>query len=193
MLWQFDPTHSTATFSSKHMMLTVVRGTMSQITGMIEYDPADPEATRVEAIIPVSTFNTGVAERDTHLLSADFLDGERFSTLRFISTQVEMLNETEAEVHGLLTLRDITQPITLKAELSGFVGAAWYSSARVGFAASAVMRRERWGLTWNMGMEGGGYLVGRQVKIELDIEAVSAALLTPPDTPAGEAALSGTG
>lgn len=191
MLWQFDPTHSTATFSSKHMMLTVVRGTMSQITGMIEYDPAEPEAARVEAIIPVSTFNTGVAERDTHLLSADFLDSERFSTLRFVSTQVEMLNETEAEVQGLLTLRDITQPITLKAELSGFVGSAWYNSPRVGFAASAIMRRERWGLTWNMGMEGGGYLVGRQVKIELDIEAVPAALLAPSDAHAGDETLSG--
>lgn len=181
MLWKLDPVHTSATFSSKHMMLTVVRGTMHQITGLIEYDIAAPENARVEAIIPVNTFNTGVPERDAHLRSADFLDSDRFPMIRFISTQVTALDQGHADIHGLLTLRDVTLPVSLKAEMVGFLGASWDSSQRVGFTASTIIQRERWGLTWNMGMEG-GWLVGKAIKIELDVEAVRIASSETDDT-----------
>jgi polyisoprenoid-binding protein YceI len=169
--WKFDPAHTTISFSARHMMVTTVRGRFAPPTGKLEFDPAHPENAYVEAEIDTTTLSSGVADRDTHLRSADFLEVDKYPTLTFKSTQVEVKSEDEARVTGNLTIRGITRPVTLDVEYLGLVNSP-FGDQRAGFVATTKINREDWGLTWNMAIEAGGVLVGKDIKIELDVEAI---------------------
>ncbi len=173
--WTIDHTHSTAAFTVRHMMITTVRGSFSDIKGTITYDPANPAAASVEAIIPAATVNTGVADRDNHLKSPDFFDAANTPELTFKSTSVQSTGENTAKIVGDLTIRGITHSITLDGEFLGQNANPWTKAATVGFTASTKINREDWGLTWNQALEAGGWLVGKDINITLDVEAVQVA------------------
>lgn len=170
--WNLDPGHSSAEFSARHMMITTVRGGFRNVTGVIEYDPANVAASKVEVTINTSEMtSTGLADRDNHLKSPDFLDVENFPTIIFKSTSVKPLNETEAEITGDLTIKNVTRPVTIKAELLGEAKTPW-GTQNIGFTGATKINREDFGLTWNMALETGGWLVGKDITISLDVEAI---------------------
>jgi polyisoprenoid-binding protein YceI len=169
--WNIDTTHAHAEFSARHMMITTVRGGFKNVSGTVVFDPANPAAASVEAIIDTTTIDTGFADRDNHLKSPDFLDIANYPTITFKSTKVEPKGDNEAKIHGDLTIRGVTKPVVLNAE---FLGAATspFGDERAGFSATTQINREDWGLTWNMGLEAGGVLVGKEIKITLDLEVI---------------------
>lgn len=173
-VWNFDKTHSSANFSVRHMMVTTVRGSFSDMNGVLNFDPANPAAASVEATIQAASISTGVADRDNHLRSADFFDVEKFPTLTFKSTGVKLNDSNSGVVTGDLTIKDVTRPVTLEVEYLGEQPSP-FGDRRVGFSASTKINREDFGLTWNVALETGGVLVSKDIKIELDLQAVLAA------------------
>jgi polyisoprenoid-binding protein YceI len=169
--WQIDPTHSSAEFAVRHMMVSTVRGGFRNITGTIDFDPDNVEAASVEAVIQVAEMtSTGVADRDNHLKSADFLDAKKYPTITFKSTRVKKTGKDSARIYGDLTIRDVTREVALDVTALG-QAISPYGPTIAGFEASTKIDREAFGLTWNVALESGGVLVGKELKISLDIEA----------------------
>ncbi|MEO0596561.1 MAG: YceI family protein [Chloroflexota bacterium] len=169
--WQLDNAHSSADFTVRHMMVTNVRGSFGTVSGTIEFDPENPAAASVNATIDVSTINTNNADRDGHLRSGDFFDVETYPSITFKSTNVEPTGDNTANITGDLTIRDITKPVTLEVEYL-FGGTSPFGDVRAGFEARGSINREEFGLTWNQALESGGVLVGKDVKISLDVQGV---------------------
>ncbi len=169
--WTFDPAHSSTNFTVRHMMVTNVRGSLGAISGTINFDPENPSASSVDASIDVAGINTGVEDRDNHLRSADFFEVEKYPNITFKSTSVEVTGDDSAKVTGDLTIRDVTKPVVLDVEFLG-QGGSPFGDTRAGFEATAKIDREAFGLTWNQALEAGGVLVGKDIKINLDIQAV---------------------
>ena len=171
--WTFDAAHTQANFSARHMMVSTVRGSFRKVDGTLDFDPANPANASVEATIDVSSMDsTGVEQRDQHLLSPDFLDVEKFPTITFKSTRVEANKDnSEATVYGNLTIKDVTREVALDVEFHG-EGTTPYGQNIVGFEASTKIDREDFGLTWNVALETGGWLVGKDIKISIDAEFI---------------------
>jgi polyisoprenoid-binding protein YceI len=173
MPWQFDPAHSSVTVSAKHMMVTTVRGTLDIKSATLEFDPEHPERSRVEAVIDAASIDTGVEQRDQHLRSPDFLDAETHPEITFRSTRVERHGD-DYRLHGDLTIRGVSRPVVLDAEIAGVVD-DWRGGRRAAFNAQTRIDREQWGLTWNVALEKGGWLVGRDFRIEIELAALETA------------------
>ncbi len=170
MQWKIDANHSEADFAIKHMSISTVHGTFRGISGTITYDPADLAKSGVEASIDVSSVDTGVAARDTHLKSPDFFDVAKFPTMTFKSTGVKKAGD-HYDVTGDLTLHGVTKPVVLKLEDPGKpqVGMDGKSVHR-GFTATTTINRTDFGLSWNGTLKSGDSMLGNDVRIELDIE-----------------------
>jgi polyisoprenoid-binding protein YceI len=152
-------------------MITTVRGTFKGITGIIEFDPDKPEHTTVEATIDVKTLHTGTADREKHLLSADFFWVDEYPTMRFKSQRVEpSVTNTRAKLGGELTIRDVTKNVTLDVEYFGG-NISLEGETRIGFSATTWVNREDFGLLWNQMLQSGTYLIDKDVKITLDVQA----------------------
>ncbi|HET8586484.1 MAG TPA: YceI family protein [Candidatus Limnocylindria bacterium] len=171
MTWQLDLAHSNVTFSVKHMMVTTVRGSLKIADGTLEFDPQNPEASRVGVRIDAASIDTGAEQRDAHLRSPDFLDAQTHPYIEFRSTSVHREGD-DFKIHGELTIHGVTRPVTLDAELGGVV-ANLQGGQRAAFSARTRIDREDFGLTWNVALEQGGWLVGKQIKVEIDLAAVS--------------------
>ena len=171
--WKIDPTHSTMGFAIRHMVISKVRGRFLAFTGAIQLDD-DLSKSWVETTIDAASIDTGAAQRDNHLRSADFFDVETFPELRFRSTRVEDLGAGRLRVIGDLTIRDTTREITLDVEQAGRGTDPW-GNERIAFAAKTSIDRKDFGLGWNQLLEAGGVLVGDRVDIELDVQAVNTA------------------
>ncbi|MGB1285630.1 MAG: YceI family protein [Aggregatilineales bacterium] len=171
--WNIDPAHSAADFVVKHMMFTKVRGNVPITGGVINFDPANPADASVEATLDIANISTGAADRDTHLKSDDFFSVETFPTMTFKSTGVDVVNDNNANITGDLTIRDVTKSVVLAVEFQGAGTNPWGQQV-AGFEANITIDREDFGLTWNQALETGGVLVGKEVKIELDIQAAAA-------------------
>lgn len=170
--WNLDPAHSRANFSARHMMVTTVRGGFDKLSGTLEFDPQNPQASSVNATIEAASINTGVGDRDNHLRSADFLDAENFPTITFKSTNVKVTGDTTADVTGDLTIRGVTRPVTLKVEFLG--ESSGMGTERAGFEATTKINREDFGLTWNVALETGGVLVGKDINLNIDAQVIKA-------------------
>jgi polyisoprenoid-binding protein YceI len=168
--WNFDPAHTSADFSARHMMVTTVRGKFEKISGTLNFDPANPEQASGEVTIDASSLNTGVTDRDNHLRSADFLDVANYPTITFKSTKVEKTGDNEGTITGDLTIRGVTRPVVIKAEYLGQGTNPWGITV-AGFSGTTKINREDFGLTWNVALETGGVLVGKDINIALDVEA----------------------
>lgn len=169
--WTFDGAHTCASFSARHMMVTTVRGMCDKVTGTLIFDPEHPENSSVDAVIDATSLATGVADRDAHLRSADFLETDTYPTITFKSTNVKLTGKDTADVTGDLTIRNVTRPVTLKVEHLG-LQKGFQGDQRAGFTARTKINREDWGLTWNVAIEAGGVLVGKEIAIDLDVEAI---------------------
>lgn len=171
MTWQLDLSHSNVTFSVKHMMVTTVRGSLKIADGTLDFDPQRPEASSVAVRLDAASIDTGAEQRDAHLRSPDFLDVATYPFIEFRSTSIHRDGD-EYRIHGELTLHGVTRPVTLEAELGGVV-ANLQGGQRAAFSAETRINREDFGLTWNVALEQGGWLVGKDIKIEIDLAAVS--------------------
>jgi polyisoprenoid-binding protein YceI len=171
--WTIDPAHTQAEFSAKQMMITTVRGHVAGATGTIEFDEDDLTDSSVVAAFDASSVDTGQAQRDAHLRSPDFLDVERFPTIDFRSSSIEKAGD-DYRIVGDLTIRDVTRTVVLDAEFIGVVP-SMQGVRHAGFTARTKIDREAWGLTWNVGLEAGGWLVGREITISIDAAADQAA------------------
>lgn len=171
--WTIDAAHSAASFSLKHMVVATVRGQLSGIEGAIEFDEAAPEHSSVEVRIPTASISTGQEARDQHLRSGDFFAAEEFPFMVFRSTGIEPDGDA-FKLRGDLTIRDVTHPVTLETTLDGIVPGA-QGGRLAAFEAHTRIKRADWGLTWNKALETGGWMVGDEIRIDLDLEAVEAA------------------
>jgi polyisoprenoid-binding protein YceI len=167
--WQLDTAHTVVSFTGKHMMITKVRGIFKGVTGTITFDETSPARSRVEVTIPAGTIETGMEARDNHLRSADFLDVETHPTLTFVSTGIVPKGDRWA-ISGDLTIRGVSRPVVLDAEALGTV-TGMDGRRHAGFSATAKIRRSDWGLTWNVGLEAGGWLVSDEIAIDLEVAA----------------------
>jgi len=175
--WSFDGAHSSVEFSAKHMMFTTVRGRFDDVDVTLDFDEANPSASSVVAEMKAASINTGQEFRDKHLRSADFLDAENFPFVRFESTSVEPKSAggTDYLIHGNLTIRGVTRPVTLEAEFLGTQADISREPAkrRAAFSAATKISRRDWGLTWNVGLESGGLLVGDAITIAIEVAALA--------------------
>jgi polyisoprenoid-binding protein YceI len=170
--WKIDPAHSHVEFAIKHMMISTVKGRFSDVTGDIRLDEANLPNSKVEIDVNVASIDTREQQRDTHLRSADFFDVEKFPKMTFRSTRLEGTLD-EFKLTGDLTIHGVTRPLTLDVAHEGRGKDPW-GGERIGFSATGKIRRSDFGLTWNAALETGGFLVGDDVKISVDVEAVKA-------------------
>ncbi len=175
MTWTLDPAHSAVTFNVKHMMITTVRGSMKIRDFDLEFDPDEAQASSVRVSLDVASIDTGQDGRDEHLRGADFFDAATHPTIDFVSTRIEGKG-TSGRIHGDLTIRGTTRPVVLDVEFAGIV-ADMKGGQRTAFAATTRINREDFGLTWNVALEQGGWLVGREIGIDIEIAAVSSDLV----------------
>ncbi len=172
--WNIDAAHSGIHFTVRHMVFAKVRGRFGSWSGKVALDTQDLTKSRVEVEIDSASIDTGVADRDNHLRSADFLDVERFPKLRFESTKVEKTGGERYRIHGTLTIRDVTREVVLDAEYGGQAKDPW-GNQRVAFTATTSLDRRDFGLEWNQVLEAGGVLVGERVDVDIEVQAVAAA------------------
>ncbi|MEU4231952.1 YceI family protein [Nonomuraea sp. NPDC026600] len=171
--YNLDAAHTSIGFVVKHMMVSKVRGSFGDFTGSVSV-AENPLESSAELTIKTESLTTGVADRDGHLRSDDFLSAEKFPELTFKSTRVVSHSGDEFTVVGDLTIRDITKPVELTVEYGG-AGTNPWGQAVWGFSITAEIDREEFGLTWNQALETGGVLVGKKIKIEIEGEANPAA------------------
>ena len=168
--WTLDPSHSQLEFGVRHMMISTVKGSFNDVTGTVEYEEGKLGDATLEVEIPVASIDTRNADRDGHLKSADFFNVESFPTITFRSRAVSGTPES-FQVTGDLTIRGETREVTLDAELLGGGQDPW-GNQRLAFRAETAVNRKDFGLTWNQTLEAGGVLVGDEVRITLEVQAV---------------------
>jgi polyisoprenoid-binding protein YceI len=168
--WVVDPAHSHVDFIVRHMMISKVRGRFREFSGEIRIDEI-PERSSVEATINAASIDTGDEERDRHLRSPEFLDVEHHPEITFRSLTIRAADEHHWKLTGELTIRGVTRPVTLLVEYCGTAVDPW-GNTRAAFLASGEINREDFAMTWNQALEAGGLLVGKGVKLDVDVEAV---------------------
>ncbi len=165
--WRTDPAHTDIQFSAKHMMVTTVRGKFTDVEGTLILDEAHPQASSGSFTVRAASLTTGNDQRDGHLRSADFFDAETHPEITFVSTAVTPGRGNDYAVTGDLTIRGTTHPITFDVLFLGLYQG--FQGRRAGFHATTRLNREDWGLTWNVTLETGGWLVGKEIKLEIDL------------------------
>ena len=168
MAWKLDPAHTTIGFSVRHMGLSKVRGRFTSFSGSIDVDPSDLTTARGEVEIDTVSIDTGNADRDAHLRGPDFFDVESHPKMTFVAKSVTRGKAEDAyRVVGDLTIKGVTKEVELELEYAG-EGVDPYGNRRVGGSLSGTIKRSDWGLTWNVALETGGWLVSDNIKIEIE-------------------------
>jgi polyisoprenoid-binding protein YceI len=172
--WNIDPAHTVAEFKVKHMMIANVKGHFSKVSGVLVRDESDPANDSVEATIEAASIQTRDDQRDAHLKSADFFDVEKFPTLHFKSTGINVVGAGELSVEGDLTIRGVTRRVRFAVEGPTAPAKDPWGNTRIGVSANTKINRKDFGLTWNAALETGGILVGDDITITLDAQFVKA-------------------
>jgi polyisoprenoid-binding protein YceI len=172
--WNIDTSHSGVHFTVRHMVIAKVRGAFDRWQGTIQLDEQNPAASKVSARIEAASINTREEKRDGHLRSPDFFDVEKYPELTFESTKVERVGDSRYRVTGNLTIHGVTKEVALDAESLGSGKDPW-GNERMAFQAAISINRKDFGLNWNQALEAGGVLVGENVEVSLDVQAVKAA------------------
>ncbi|MGO4957789.1 YceI family protein [Luteococcus sp. Sow4_B9] len=172
--YALDPTHSTVGFVARHAMITKVRGSVKEFEGLATVDGQNPDASSVNVTMQVASIDTRNGDRDGHLVSGDFFDAEKFPTITFTSTKVEVTDADSVEITGDLTIKDVTKSVTVPFE---FTGAATdpFGNERIGFEGKTEVNRRDFGLTWNAALDTGGVLVSEKIVLEFEISAIKQA------------------
>jgi len=168
--WVIDPDHSVAAFSIRHMTVAFVHGQMNEVSGSINLDPDNITGMNIEFEIGVSSIITGIGKRDDHLKSADFFDVENYPKILFKSNKVEKTGENTCMVIGDLNVHGITKTVTLDVDFAGPVKSP-FGETCIGISGKTVLNREDFKMTWNEPLEKGGFMVGKEVEVSVDIEA----------------------
>jgi polyisoprenoid-binding protein YceI len=179
--WIFEPGHSDAAFAVRHMMVSHMRGLFKNVHGSMDFDPDNPAgAAAVEATINAAGIWTGDDERDAHLRGADFLNVETHPEIGFRSTEVRCAGEADFIVTGDITLRGVTRPVVLATHYLGRWQCPYWEggkdlgpTTRIGFVATTAISRHHFGVSWNAPLDRGGVVVGDEVAITLDVEAIA--------------------
>lgn len=169
--FEIDVAHSGIHFRVRHMVVARVHGRFARWSGTIRLDEENPVRSSVAVHIEAASIDTGVADRDAHLRSADFLHAEQFPEIVFESKRIETVDAAHLQIIGNLTLRDVTREVVLDVEREGSVKDP-VGHLRVGFSAAGSLDRRDFGLLWNQVLEQGGVLVGDRVDFEIEVEAV---------------------
>ncbi len=169
--WEIDSSHSGIHFSVRHLVIAKVRGQFSRWSGTLTVPDGDFGRASLEAVIDAASIDTGVADRDAHLRSADFFEVEQYPEMTFRSTQVEPAGSDRLRVVGQLTIKGVTRDVPLEVEHHGLAKDPW-GNQRAAFTAKTSIDRKDFGLTWNQLLETGGLAVGERIDIEIEIEAV---------------------
>jgi polyisoprenoid-binding protein YceI len=165
-----DPAHTVVGATARHLMVSKVRGKFTDVGGTITV-AEDPLDSTVDVVIKAASIDTGVADRDAHLRSADFLDVDNYPELTFRSTRVAKVEGNDLWLVGDLTIRGVTREVELEVTYEGVAKSPWGQEV-IGFSATTELDREEFGMTWNAALETGGVLVGRKLKVEIEAEAV---------------------
>ncbi|MBO0779275.1 MAG: YceI family protein [Ktedonobacteraceae bacterium] len=175
MVWTIDTTHSEVTFSVRHMMFSKVTGSFNVFKATLEIDEDHPENSWVEAEAEAVSIDTRDEKRDAHLRSSDFFDVEQYPLLTFKSKTVEPLGDRRYHIVGDLTLHGVTREVTFEALYGGQISKEHnpFGDRRAGLSAVTTINRKDFGLTWNFTLETGGFMVGEEVRIEINLEAIT--------------------
>jgi polyisoprenoid-binding protein YceI len=170
--WTIDPSHSTLSFKVRHMAISVVHGSFKRFTFTAATDERG-RPSQLEATIEADSVDTGDAQRDAHLKTADFFDVAQYPTLRFASSSIEELSPRRYRVTGELEMRGQRRPLLFEVEITEPIRDP-YGNTRVGVTAQGTLSRKAWGLSWNQALELGGVLVGDEVGFAVDAQAIAA-------------------
>ena len=170
--WELDPAHSTIGFAIRHMMISTVRGQFRTFTGKATGDPKTPDTAQIEATIDVGSIDTANEKRDGHLKSPDFFDVAKFPTITFKSKKIVAAGAGKAKVTGDLTLHGVTKEVVLDVEGPTQVIKDPMGNTRAGAHATTKIDRKDFGIVYDKTMDGGGLMVGNEVEITIDVEAV---------------------
>jgi polyisoprenoid-binding protein YceI len=171
MAWNIDTSHSEISFAVRHMMISTVRGQFKKFSGTVNIDETTPTNSSVEVAIEVASIDTRDEKRDGHLASPEFFDAATFPNITFKSTSVEVTGENTGKIHGELTIKGVTHTVALDTNFVGKAKSPWGTTS-AGFNASTKINRADYGLSWNVALETGGILVGEEVTITIELEAV---------------------
>jgi polyisoprenoid-binding protein YceI len=178
--WDIDTTHASANFTVKHLGVTNVNGTLGPVTGKFITDDKDITKSKLEVSIDAKGINTGVSKRDDHLKSPDFFDVEKNPTVTFKSTKIEKVSDAKLKFTGDLTMHGVTKPVTFEAELSPEVDHPFMPGVKARAASGSLsLNREDWGLTWNKAMANNSFVVGKDVKVAIEVELTRKADAAP--------------
>ncbi|MFE7272318.1 YceI family protein [Streptomyces sp. NPDC057623] len=169
--YTIDAAHSTIGFTVRHAMVTNVKGKFLDFSGSLRLDGGDPAASSASIDVKMDSIDTGSADRDGHLKSADFFKTDEFPTMTFRSTSAEAVGGDDYRITGDLTILGTTKPLTIDLEFNGSAKDP-FGNERVGFEGKASILRSEWGLTWNAALETGGVLVSDKIKLNFDISAI---------------------
>jgi len=169
--WTIDPSHTLVEFSIKHMVFTTAKGKFTVAAGDVTWNEQNVADSSVKVTFDVASIATGDEKRDTHLRSADFFDAANHPQASFVSTKVVPQGGDGFLVQGDLTIRGIVKPVVLDATYNGRGKSPWGTEVAA-FTAETKLNREDWGLTWNVGLETGGFVVGKDVKILIETELI---------------------
>ena len=172
--WSLDPAHSHVEFAVKHLMISTVKGRFGVVRGTVRLDDNDPARGQAEIEIDTDSIDTREPKRDAHLRSADFFDVETFPSITFRSTRIADTTGDRFKLIGDLTIHGVTREVTLDVTAEGRGKDPW-GGERAGFSAATKIKRSDFGLTWNQALETGGFVVGDDIKISLDVEVVKQA------------------
>src|ERR1700730_5231077 len=170
--WVIDPAHTVSGFTVKHMMITNVTGVFEATKGTIEYKPGEPGSVKADITIESKSVNTRIGRRDDDLRSDNFFSAEKFPTLTFRSKRVQNVRAEGFDLVGDLTIRDVTREVVLKVEGPSAPIRDPQGNRRVGATASTTINRKDFGIMYNRAIEAGGVVVGDEVKINLEVEAI---------------------
>jgi polyisoprenoid-binding protein YceI len=181
--WRLDPAHTDIAFSAKHMMITTVRGAFGDVDGTLEIDESEAPTARGEIRVKTASINTGFGARDEHLRSADFFDAATFPEIVVRFDEVAPNGSDRYKVNADVTIRDVTKSVPFDVEYVGTT-TNMKGGRHIAFTAQAKVDREAWGLKWNMALEQGGWLVGKEIKLVIEVvadevEAVKPEAVTP--------------
>ena len=168
--YQVDPNHSAVQFSAKHLLISTVTGKFKEFSGTISYDDKDITKSSVSGTIKTASLDTAVADRDNHLRSADFFDVEKNPEITFKSTKIEKSGDG-VTVTGDLTIKGVTKEVKFPATVNGPIKDPWGNS-RLGFSFNLEINRMDYGISWSKTMDSGGLVVSKEIKIQIDGEAV---------------------
>jgi polyisoprenoid-binding protein YceI len=169
--WMIDPAHSRIGFSVRHAMVTTVRGSFTEYESRLYFDGRDPSRSRAEIVLYTASVDTGVEQRDAHLIGRDFLDARTCPRMRFVSTTVRLLGSDVYRMTGDLTIKNTTRPVDLDLTYIGHVTDP-FGLERVGFDGTTTINRSEWGLTYSQKLAEGGAMVSEKVRLQFDIAAI---------------------